>query len=588
MKIFKLLIILLIFSGCKKEEDVFLLINTLEPTFHGDSISLNGQFVSFGQSKVLEYGFVMGKRDLPDLNKGDSVVPCFAKAKIGKYAVSILNDIDSGLVYNVRSFAKTSEETVYGNQVELTGRGRIAAKILDFMPKHGKDGDFIKIHGLYFGINDSWIKVFLGAKEAEIVEQTTGSLIIKVPPYKFREDCFITIEQNGQTTTSADRFKLDGPEIINFSPSSGNGDITLVITGKNFSDQPWRNVVTVGTEKANVIESSGTQIKAELNTLTILPGKYNLIVGANEKWDVSTDYFEVLSPWKEIAPIPYSGLAGTTAIEINNKIYLCTGTDDLISNGGYSTVVFEFDIQSGTWTRKKDFPGERRVSAAGFSIGNKIYFGTGYGYSAHSALSDFWEYDPASDHWTRKNDVPGGPRSKPVAFAYQSKGYLLMGSAKVDFYRYDPGNDSWEQLADFPGHKRNGAYFTIINDKLYIIGGQDAYNPYEPDIWQYDFLTEKWTFIGYKKVYPIAVFSNNEKCYILERKLNYISYENQIILHEFDPLLNKIIRKMEIFPGPDRFSNSFAIVVNNDLYFGGGGVEECLNDMWKYPLDGNN
>jgi N-acetylneuraminic acid mutarotase len=55
------------------------------------------------------------------------------------------------------------------------------------------------------------------------------------------------------------------------------------------------------------------------------------------------------------------------------------------------------------WTQKADFAGGNRRFAAGFSIGEKGYLGTGYN-EGWTARKDFYEYDPATDTWTQIAD----------------------------------------------------------------------------------------------------------------------------------------------------------------------------------------
>ena len=78
---------------------------------------------------------------------------------------------------------------------------------------------------------------------------------------------------------------------------------------------------------------------------------------------------------------------------------------------------------TNAWAQKADFGGMVRRNAAGFSIGNKGYIGTGYSF-AGPYLKDFWEYDPANNSWTQKASVGGSGRFLAVGFSIGSKGYV--------------------------------------------------------------------------------------------------------------------------------------------------------------------
>jgi len=101
----------------------------------------------------------------------------------------------------------------------------------------------------------------------------------------------------------------------------------------------------------------------------------------------------------------------------------------------YKQDFWEYDPATNVWTKKADFPGDARLGAIGFSVGNKGYVGTGLIESSYLGLKDIWEYNPASNSWTKKPDIPQG-RSGAVGFSIGNKGYVDTG--------IDGGNDFWE------------------------------------------------------------------------------------------------------------------------------------------------
>ncbi|MBL0134280.1 MAG: hypothetical protein IPP79_09845 [Chitinophagaceae bacterium] len=73
--------------------------------------------------------------------------------------------------------------------------------------------------------------------------------------------------------------------------------------------------------------------------------------------------------------------------------------------------------------RKLTFLGAGRFYAAGFSINDKIYFGTGQVpiSGGSSLLTDWWEYNPATNIWTSKTELPFGSLIMPHAFSIGSR-----------------------------------------------------------------------------------------------------------------------------------------------------------------------
>jgi N-acetylneuraminic acid mutarotase len=149
----------------------------------------------------------------------------------------------------------------------------------------------------------------------------------------------------------------------------------------------------------------------------------------------------------------------------------------------------EFDPANNTWSSMKDLEDQRKSKMAGFSVGNKGYFGTGsYGYAFSR---DFWEYDPALDSWTQKADFGGTARDGAVGLSIGGKGYIGTGKdssgERNDFWEYDPVTNTWLRKPDFPGGMVSGARSFTIGDKGYIV------EPSSHRLWQYDPSSDQWT-----------------------------------------------------------------------------------------------
>ena len=96
-----------------------------------------------------------------------------------------------------------------------------------------------------------------------------------------------------------------------------------------------------------------------------------------------------------------------------------TGKISVSSNEKTASSEDDFVILPGIWVRKADLPftgtpsafngGPGRLTASGFSIGNKGYTGAGHSPNKDGVgpiLKDWWEYDPNPNHWTRRGDIP--------------------------------------------------------------------------------------------------------------------------------------------------------------------------------------
>ncbi|MEJ0030685.1 MAG: hypothetical protein WDO15_10100 [Bacteroidota bacterium] len=98
--------------------------------------------------------------------------------------------------------------------------------------------------------------------------------------------------------------------------------------------------------------------------------------------------------------------------------------------------------QANTWSSLHDLNGSARDLAAAFSIGSKVYVGTGLVQSTLTPLKDVWEYDIAGDTWTQKNDFGGAVRIGAVGFAINGKGYIALGGDLAG----NAYNDIWNTI----------------------------------------------------------------------------------------------------------------------------------------------
>src|SRR5215469_8080787 len=113
-----------------------------------------------------------------------------------------------------------------------------------------------------------------------------------------------------------------------------------------------------------------------------------------------------LGNWVQAAAIGAYPRSNSTCFTIGNHSYVGLGYNENIGGLGRLRDFWTFNVDSG-WTQIQDFPGAPRSNAAGFSVGNYGYVGTGW--DTYTIYNDFYQYDPASNLWTRKADYPGGP-----------------------------------------------------------------------------------------------------------------------------------------------------------------------------------
>lgn len=181
--------------------------------------------------------------------------------------------------------------------------------------------------------------------------------------------------------------------------------------------------------------------------------------------------------WTQVASMGESTY-GAVSFSINNKGYVTTGQTTSVTRKS----TWEYNPITDTWSQKADFAGGNRRVAAGFSIGDYGYVGTGRDDSTPTGVlhNDFWKYDPVTNTWIQITDYPAGNRESVIAFSIDGFAYVglgLAGSRKTEFYKFDPSTNSWTPLQNINYYYHlYGTCSFVLNGKGYLATGS-IYNP---------------------------------------------------------------------------------------------------------------
>lgn len=241
------------------------------------------------------------------------------------------------------------------------------------------------------------------------------------------------------------------------------------------------------------------------------------------EWDYNEAYTDsdlvTKNLWKKLPDFPGSvckngATEGTPyGFAVNGKCFISPGA--FLDNGKLVNEFWEFDPETNLWAQKANPPVSlARGSVTGFSLGSKMYVGTGETYyeGKLEQYRDFWEWDQITDTWTKKHDAPGAARTHAIGFTIGNKGYIGMGGESgmgggplyYDFWEYNPATDNWSQKANFPGTQQMDAVAFSIGNKGYVTAGWDrmSESPSSQDIWEWDQTTNTWSKIGIFKGDP--------------------------------------------------------------------------------------
>jgi len=192
--------------------------------------------------------------------------------------------------------------------------------------------------------------------------------------------------------------------------------------------------------------------------------------------------------WGRAAPIPEPA-EEVYGVAAGGKFYVFGG---LAPGWTPMGMVYEYDPDADSWTKKKNMPlASHHVALA--ELNGKIYVMGGFvkpakGPTAWVPIDNAWEYDPVKDTWRALAPLPT-KRGSPNAAAVGGKIYVIGGASMHPGSKetavhparphralgtnevYDPKTNTWESRQSMPT-ARNHAAVGVVDNKIYIIGGR--------------------------------------------------------------------------------------------------------------------
>jgi len=281
--------------------------------------------------------------------------------------------------------------------------------------------------------------------------------------------------------------------------------------------------------------------------------------------------------WIEKSGLPAPGRHRSTALTCGNRGYVGLGHVNSVVDVLYQDW-WEYDPGSDTWSQKANYAGGLRYHAAGFTIGNYMYVGTGRDPSA-TLHTDFWKFDPVNNTWTSVASLPGPARRGAVGFEISGYGYIGTGSYYADFYKYNPTSNTWSSIASITTG-RTSAVGMSLNGKGYCGTGDVGGN--SGDWWEYNPATNTWTpkapFPGLPRMEACG-FTMGGRCF-LGTGDNYSSGTNYQDFWAYNPSTNSWVQVADFAGAARRYM--VALSLNGRAYAGLGTSGMNYSDWWEY------
>jgi len=217
-----------------------------------------------------------------------------------------------------------------------------------------------------------------------------------------------------------------------------------------------------------------------------------------------------------------------------------------------------------TWEERAPMPVHRQELATG-TLGGKVYVLGGYNEVGNST-STVEVYNPATNTWTFARSLPFPVNHNAAAVA---GGRLYsFGAGAGDTFAYDPNSNAWSARASSHYAHSLTAAVGVINDKIYVAGGEGT--PSQRELEVYDPVANTWTVKA-----PMSVGRNHTAGGVIDGKFYVAGGRGTAnagnALEVYNPVTNTW---STLPPMPTGRSGVAAAVVDNELWvFGGEDVE---------------
>ncbi len=328
--------------------------------------------------------------------------------------------------------------------------------------------------------------------------------------------------------------------------NTGEGKLSWQITSKPDWIEVSKSSGTVTTSRDTVVITANVnqEIGTYSGTITIKSNGGNIDVAVY--WNASV--------WTKMADMPTANVYFGACV-LSWKIYVIGGAPDP-SKVFSSLAVYE--PATDTWTTKPSMKNKRAFLSACVVAGKIYAIGGTQAFGDFARGLEYMEmYDPLTDMWTDKAPM----QQKRFGFAasvVNGKIYAIGGTYDgINFYptveEYDPSSDSWTYKSDMPTQR---AYFStsVVDGKIYAIGGSGVVANGLSTVEVYDPDTDTW---AQKAPMPtprnaLATCVVDGKIYAIGGERGVSGFPGLTIVERYDPITDSWTIMNASMPTPRR------------------------------------
>lgn len=148
--------------------------------------------------------------------------------------------------------------------------------------------------------------------------------------------------------------------------------------------------------------------------------------------------------WIKKSTFPGSEIGANLFALVNNRAYIICGGFPVVTDSMFSKNIWEYDMETDTWRKCRDFPGTGRWNPRGFAIGDDIYVGFGEEEIGTEHLmqlvNDWWCYSTTGNSWGARTTFGSWlPGFFTLSFGMGEEGYI--GAKTTGMWKYSPEKD---------------------------------------------------------------------------------------------------------------------------------------------------
>lgn len=457
-----LLAIAVIFFSCKKtviekiDADSFRISILPVKTERFNTFKITGTLDIRKASGEVEYGLLVGK----------TINPIFENAV--KYSINKSNTsvdfnyevagLDTGAAYYARAYA------IRDNLIEYSANqliGKISPRITISETAFNYGKPFLL--NINLGkLNPADVKVFLNETEIEVSTFTTSAdastILVKVGkqiipgPYTLRVAIGkLNISYHKQLTLfegtweQLDNLPADNGGRIGYNDYFMNGNWIYVyrLTAFSVFDEAQFYKYNFQTKEKVILKPYESTLRYQQPAILQQGSLIHFITGSRIGLEATKNHYIYnlnTDSWTREADFPGEARKEAISIISGNKLFIGLGRSPFFQNtmsDHYNRDMWSYDLTTKIWKKMSDFPlAEGRLLSGTFSIGTKLYVVAGGAFNLNSGTGavptkQTWCYDTVTDQWTKKSDYPGKGEISFVNFSIGNFGYVGFGESLI-------------------------------------------------------------------------------------------------------------------------------------------------------------